>query len=654
MEDWDGAFKIYQTILVHHRDSQKESEIVDIFFRLGNIKLKQGERKKALNMFEKALEIEATHRPTLQAVIELQQQSNDWEAVIHAKRQLLTIAEEPEQVKLLDEIGDTYHKQLNNAQKAITAYLEALEVRPGNHVILHKVLDLYSETKQWKKAIEIITQIAELEKDPIRKGKYYHAAARIMRDEVKSTDEAIEMFNTALDHYFAAPDKITEQNFAEYLKAFEAIDKICTGKKDFKTQERNYRKMLKRMPATGHDNIKVALWHALGEIYRTRLKEFNAAIQAFEVAAGLDPNNAARHEILAELYVMAGPDFSMKAVHEHMVLIKKDPFRVDSYKALRKIYMDTRQYDKAWCMCSALAFLQRADGDEMQFYEQYKQKGFVRAKARLTDEMWAKNLFHPEEDRFIGAIFAAVWQAVALLKSGEHKQFGLKRKDKRDLATDQAVFSKVFNYVTQVLNISPPEVYFRPEQQGGMQLANTREKQVLIPSLVVGAELLQGRGDKELAFPLAAYLTKLRPEHYLRLTIQTNTELGIAFMAAIKLVQPNFPVPPNQAPTVEQYLVAMRSYVRPEWHEQLALVVQRFIQTKGQIDLARWSQAVDLTAHRAGFLISNDLALSARFIQMEPATVGGMSAKDKIRELVLYAISEEYFDLRQHLGITIG
>ena len=68
--------------------------------------------------------------------------------------------------------------------------------------------------------------------------------------------------------------------------------------------------------------------------------------------------------------------------------------------------MDTRQYDKAWCMCSALAFLQRADADEMQFYEQYKQKGFVRAKARLTDEMWAKNVFHPDEDRYIGAIFA--------------------------------------------------------------------------------------------------------------------------------------------------------------------------------------------------------------------------------------------------------
>jgi tetratricopeptide (TPR) repeat protein len=605
-------------------------------------------------MFEKALEIQAAHRPTLLAVIELQAQASDWEAVIHAKRALLPVADDQEKIKLLEEIGDTYQQKLQNSQKAITAYLEAIEVRGDTHPLLHKVLDLYSETKQWKKSVEIIVRIAALEKDPVRKGKYYHAGARIQRDEVKSLDDAIEFFNQALDFYFEKADKLTDATVSEYLKAFESIDKICTGKKDWKAQERNYRRMLKRMPADGYDQIKIALWHALGEIYRSRLKEYKAAIQAFEVARELEPTNLGRHEILAELYLMGGPDYGQKAIAEHMTLIKKDPFRVDSYKALRKIYMELRQYDHAWCMCQALAFLQRADGEEMQFFEQFKQKGFVRAKARLTDEMWAKDVLHPEEDRYIGAIFAAVWQAVALLKSGEHKQFGLKRKEKRDLQTDQALFSKVFNYVTQVLNVLQPEVYFRPEQQGAMQLANTQEKKVLIPSLVVGAELLQGRGEKELAFPIARYLTLIRPEHYLRLTIQTNTELGIAFLAAIKLVQPNFPVPANQAPTVDQYVAAMRTAVQPAWFEQLSIVVHRFLQHEAKIDLQRWSQAVDLSAHRAGFIVANDLALSARFVQMEPPTVGGMSAKDKIRELVLYSISPEYFELRDHLGITIS
>ena len=62
IEHWDDAFRIYQTILVHHRDTQKDDEIVDLFFRLGRIKLKLGERTKAVNMFEKALEIQAGHR----------------------------------------------------------------------------------------------------------------------------------------------------------------------------------------------------------------------------------------------------------------------------------------------------------------------------------------------------------------------------------------------------------------------------------------------------------------------------------------------------------------------------------------------------------------------------------------------------------------
>src|SRR5262249_23121095 len=162
---------------------------------------------------------------------------------------------------------------------------------------------------------------------------------------------------------------------------------------------------------------------------------------------------------------------------------------------------------------------------------------------------------------------------------------------KRDLASDQTQFAKVFNYVSSALNITPPEVYFRPEQAIQMQLANCKEKNQLVPSLVVGAELLQGRSEKELAFPVARYLTMLRREHDLRLIIQTNAELGIAFLAAIKLVNPSFPVQPNQAATVDAYVASMRTTVQPAWYEQLAMVVQRFIQHKGTVDLQKWSAA---------------------------------------------------------------
>ena len=62
------AGKIYQTILVQHRDGQDEADVVRIYNRLGMVRQALGERKKALNMFEKALEIDPTHRDTLEAV----------------------------------------------------------------------------------------------------------------------------------------------------------------------------------------------------------------------------------------------------------------------------------------------------------------------------------------------------------------------------------------------------------------------------------------------------------------------------------------------------------------------------------------------------------------------------------------------------------
>ena len=50
----------------------------------------------------------------------------------------------------------------------------------------------------------------------------------------------------------------------------------------------------------------------------------------------------------------------------------------------------------------------------------------------------------------------------------------------------------------------------------------------------------------------------------------------------------------------------------------------------------------------------NDLEVAARLVQTEPVAVGGVEPKEKIRDLVQWSISDEYFALREHLGLTIG
>ena len=652
MEDWEGAGKIYQTILVQHRDSQNEADVVRTYYRLGMVRQNLGERKKALNMFEKALEIDPHHADTLQAVIDIQSAQGDWEAVIQAKRGLVVAGQPDEQVRLLDEIGDIYHQKLQNPQKAIGTYLEALEVRNDDHQLLQKVLDLYTETEQWRKAVEIIERFVELESDTLRRGSYYQAAGTICRDKIKAIDEAIDYYNRALDSFFEDQDRIPDSMWQRALKAFADIDRILTSKRDWKSQERAYRQMIKRIKPGSR--ILVELWHALGEIYRSRLLQYQSAAAAFEIAQQLDPENTQRREILAELYVLSGPDHADKAVEQHMELLKQEPFRYESYKALRQIYMDTHQYDKTWCVCNALAFLKKADAEEMQFYEQYKPRGFVKARQRMTEDIW-RRVYHPDENLYVGAVFGAIWQGAAMLRAQSHKELlGLKRKERRQVENDQLQFSKIFYYTSQVLGVALPDVFLQPEHQGEIAVANTHEKGQLIPSFVIRANLLQGRPEKEIAFTSARWLTLMRPEHYLKIALPTNTELKTAFLSAIALVRRDFPLPGDMQERVAQYLPEMQRRIPESWLEQLGIVVNRFLQTTSEINLAKWSSAVDLTSHRTGFIVSGDLDVAARMVSQEPAVVGGPNAKEKIKELVLYSISEDYFTVRHHLGLTIG
>ena len=487
----------------------------------------------------------------------------------------------------------------------------------------------------------------------MRKGAYYQAAGTICRDELKALDEAIDFYNLSLDNFFANPDKLSKQMMPRALKGFEAIDKILTTKRDWKAQERAYRQMIKRLKQG--DRILISLWDALGEIYRSRLKHYQSAISAFEVAQQLDPEGAGRAEILAELYLVAGPEYADKAVEQHMRMLKGDALKYESYKALRRIYQDTHQYDKTWCVCSTLAFLKHADQEEMQFYEQYKPRGFVKAKNAMNDDVW-RRVTHPDENRYIGAILAAIWRGAASIRAQPHKNLGLRRKDKRAIETDQLVFSRIFNYVAQVLAMPLPEVYLQHEQPGELFLANCIDKTELVPSVVVRSNLLQGRPDKEVAYVCARWLTMMRPEHYLKMALPSNTELKTALLTGIHLAKRDFPLPPDAAQNVALYKPEIEKWLalQPGVFEQLIRVVNMFLQNPPEVNMATWGHAVDSTARRVGFVVSGDLEVAANMARNEPTVVGGPSQNDKVRDLVLFSVSEDYFAARKALQLTIG
>jgi len=378
------------------------------------------------------------------------------------------------------------------------------------------------------------------------------------------------------------------------------------------------------------------------------MQNYEAAAEAFKMAASYSPDNILRHEILAELYELL-PDRWKEAVEEHQWLIRQNPNRIESYKALRKIYQDAHQYDRAWCMCSTLNFLKKADPEEQRFYEQYRMKGLPRAQQPLDNERWVKDLFHPDEDVFIGKIFEIVTPIIFKRKVQPQKAYGLKKKDKKDPFTATEAFARIFGTVVRVLNLPLPEIYVRLDQPFGLQYAITDP-----PASVVGQALLTGYSPQDLTFIISKHLSYYRGEHYIRLLEPTVAGLKVLLLAAIKTANQNFQLPQDVANQILPVVQVIQGGLLPVQMEQLSKVVRGFLESKAAVDLKKWASSVELTACRVGLLLCNDLETAVRMVNSEPPGLSDVPPKEKVKELILFSVSEEYFRLREALGFAIA
>jgi tetratricopeptide (TPR) repeat protein len=449
--------------------------------------------------------------------------------------------------------------------------------------------------------------------------------------------EAAEILERALDD---APDM---------LDAFEELSRLREDAMDWEGLVASHRAMLERLPPEAPRPLRLRLWTRMGNVALRQLRDRKLAMTAFEAAVALDPEDHAKQETLAHVYELVGPDARERAIAAHQRLIARDPHRTDSYLALAKLYGETGETDKRWCVAATLWYLKKITPALDELFRRHRPPRVRGAERSFTEETWSQ-VRHPDEDRRIGDMFAVASPFLAASAAYDPAQVGLKKRGQVDLARDGSLWAQTLLELAGTLALPLPDVYTMDGQSGQTTLVNVRHRNGPRPTLLLGPPTMR-RNSFDLVFDLAPYFSFLRPERFPKVALRTPANLHGVVGVLRTLGKPNGGQPLDGEGG--QLKVHLARTMPPAALARLAEASSKLGGDTEPVDIEKWIAATDLSAARLALALTGELAAAFRVISSEPIPLSTIPAHRRMADLVAFSVSDDYFAVRRQLGLAI-
>ncbi|MCW5804672.1 MAG: tetratricopeptide repeat protein, partial [Deltaproteobacteria bacterium] len=357
-QEWLRARPLLEGIL-DEEDELPADDAVELHYRVARCAHELGDEASAAKHATMALAKAPGHRPALLLRAELE--AADPEALLADQLELANTAPVDERAGRFAALGDRYVERGDRAT-AREMYREALRYRPADHMLLTKSLSLVADDGDWSYSLDLLQRLIDTEQDAAVRARYRHTASMIARDELGDADGAAQQLEQALE------DDPASFGIADELEAALATRAAASRARDDEpgadrppdaadALARFYYRRLEHVRAQeGRPGERLRLWDKLGDLCN-QLGRVEDAVVAFEVALSLAPGDAERRVRLADLYLDADPKHAIDAIVQHQAVLRANRRRVASYRALRELYVRTRQLDKARACRDALATL---------------------------------------------------------------------------------------------------------------------------------------------------------------------------------------------------------------------------------------------------------------------------------------------------------
>ncbi|MEP6654730.1 MAG: hypothetical protein ABJA82_15310, partial [Myxococcales bacterium] len=520
---------------------------------------------------------------------------------------------------------------LGDLALAVSAYRSALVALPDDVAALSGLTQALLRQRQYVGAAQALRQLAAAEVDQKARVGHLITLGDVLAGPGRDPEEAATAWEKALE---LDPARVI---------AMERLESVLTDLDDPARLARAISRHLEAVPNSVGRRMRLA------RLLRGPMASPDRAADEFRAIVQYAPSDPEPRAELAAVLEEGGR--APESIAEHLAVLRAEPLRLESLRALRRLYDRTGNRGRAEVVAAILVALGVADPDDQRGVRESRRRWVEEPRGVLSAGDFETLVRHPSERHPATALLASLTEVIPRLHPVNLEDWGVTRADRLGQRSDDPLRPLVQRIAALFAIEETFEVYLA--RTGITQV----EAEATFPaSLLVPTSLMTSLPRREVVLQLARQLGRVRGGGYLAGRLSAR-ELGIVLAASLRSRYPDY----GRGLASEEVLGDMAQKTLrhlPRRHRRAFDQAVVGVAEAGPLDVNRWRVGMMHTAHRASLVASGDVLGCLEYIiraDRRLAAAAAVSPADLIEaarsfpevlEAITFVLSDEYASLR--------
>jgi len=603
---------------------------------------KIGDEDRAVALYQQVLERESMNATALVRLGPLFFARGRWDQAIDVLHRTLAVTKDPQVLlRAFKSLGIIYQEHRPDLVKSVQSFQAALQSDPRDVDCLRRLSTVYQSAEDHASAINVLLRLADVTPDHEEKSRSLLQLGRLYEEGVRQPENAILAYEKLLDLEPSNQD---------------AILRLCAlheSREDWNALAEATNLYVRSLGPDEREKA-IPLHMKVADVFEKRIGDDGRAIHALQSVLEAKPRDDVALERLAALYSKS-PDSFPQAVDAHRRLLWNDPFRFESYHEMHRLFVKSNQYDKAFVLAQILVYLRAADDEELFFFDEHKSRVARSPDGSFSAKEHARLVVHPGERGPVREVMEVLSSELGKAFAADLGKYAMNARSDRHGPKSDLPMRRLADEIAEVFQVPAFELWVT--QQSELELFLENEKPA---ALIMGSQFGRRLQDADQRFQMARQLERLKGGHQLHDQLSSR-ELE-ALLWSVAVLSGSSLRPQVDAGALDAMQRRLSKGLTASGRRQIQEAGASLFARKTDLDAYR--TAAVHTANRAGLVMSNDIetavrAIAKRHPDVRPVfrdptqaaeTIGSIA---EVRELLAYAISEEYFTARARLRFSI-